>query len=157
LDIQREETRQQLSHVRQIVANLHALSGHAAPDNVGVLGFTDACRVIVRDSHPNWLSASDLRDKLSERGYDLQPYSNPLASIYTILRRLHEAGEIEKKQEGIQTFHRWIRRFPRYSGKRLRLRRAFVGQPAVPAPVPGGAAPEVPPIPIAWNDFIKGT
>jgi hypothetical protein len=131
LDVQREETRKQLSHVRQIVSDLHAISGHAAPDNIGVLGFTDACRVIVRDNHPNWLSASDVRDKLSEGGYDLQPYSNPLASIYTILRRLHDAGQIEKKQEGLQTFYRWIKRFPRYSLKKLAKRRAFLGVPTV--------------------------
>jgi hypothetical protein len=126
LDVQREETRKQLSHVRQIVANLYALSGKAAPDNISVLGFTDACRVIARDNHPNWLSASDVRDKLSERGYDLEPYSNPLASIYTILRRLHEAGEIQKKVEGLQTFYRWIKRFAPL--RRLAKRRSFINE-----------------------------
>ena len=152
LDIQREETRQQLTHVRQIVANLHALSGHAALDNVGVLGFTDACRVVARDSHPNWLSASDIRDKLSAGGYDLQPYSNPLASIYTILRRLNDAGEIEKKQEGFQTFYRWIKRYPRHPLRRLAMRRAFLGKAAVPAPKPTAATAQEAPIPSSLRD-----
>ena len=40
-------------------------------------------------------------------GFDLSGYSNAMASIHTILRRLEEGGEVEKKEEGLKTVFRW--------------------------------------------------
>jgi hypothetical protein len=43
------------------------------------------------------LTALEVRDRLSAIGVDLEKHSNPLASIHTVLKRLHEAGELVER------------------------------------------------------------
>src|SRR5437016_5812718 len=81
LDIQREETRKDLEHMRLIIAHLAALCGERQDANLSMMGFTDAVRTVISNAYPNWVSAIDVRNSLSKQGYDLQPYANALASI----------------------------------------------------------------------------
>src|SRR5262249_37903404 len=52
----------------------------------------DACRLVLRGGVP--MTAVDVRDRLLHVGVDLSTYSNDLAVIHTVLKRLNEAGEI---------------------------------------------------------------
>ncbi len=57
-------------------------------------GLTDACRIVLKAAgHP--LSATEVRAQLGSMGFDLARYSNDLASIHTVLKRLNQAGESE--------------------------------------------------------------
>jgi hypothetical protein len=56
------------------------------------LGLTDACRLVLRGGLP--MTPVDVRDRLQGIGVDLSIYTNELAAIHTILKRLNEAGEI---------------------------------------------------------------
>lgn len=56
------------------------------------LGLTDACRLVLRGGVP--MTPIDIRDRLQSIGVDLSAYTNELAAIHTILKRLNEAGEI---------------------------------------------------------------
>jgi hypothetical protein len=109
LDIQREDTRKQLERVRRIAAEVGALCGVVGENNLNAMGFTDACRTVLRTSYPAWLSAKELQDKLEQGGFDLSRYESPAASIYTILGR-SEGKFLEKKTEGFNTFYRWKKR-----------------------------------------------
>src|SRR5215831_15452550 len=60
------------------------------------LGLTDACRLVLRNAVEP-LTALGVRDRLAAIGIDLDKYSNPLASIHTVLKRLHEGGEIAER------------------------------------------------------------
>jgi hypothetical protein len=57
-------------------------------------GLTDACRVVLRGGGP--MSATDVRDRLLSIGFDLSKYSNDLAAIHTVLKRLEESGETRR-------------------------------------------------------------
>jgi hypothetical protein len=58
------------------------------------LGLTDACRMALRAAgHP--LTAAEIRDQLGAMGFEWSAYSNPLASIHTVLKRLQQAGEVQ--------------------------------------------------------------
>jgi hypothetical protein len=58
------------------------------------LGLTDACRMALRAAgHP--LTAAEIRDHLGAMGFEWSAYSNPLASIHTVLKRLQQAGEVQ--------------------------------------------------------------
>lgn len=57
-------------------------------------GITDSIREVLNQAEKP-LSASEIRDQLRDLGFDTASYSNVLATIHTILRRLREAGEIE--------------------------------------------------------------
>jgi hypothetical protein len=57
-------------------------------------GLTDACRMVLKAAG-HALTAVEVRTQLSAMGFDLSRYSNDLAAIHTILRRLNESGEAE--------------------------------------------------------------
>jgi len=82
-----------LSQLRHSIAALTKLCGY---EPTVPLGLTDACRLVLRNAAVP-LTAVELRDRLVSVGIHLDKYSNPLASIHTVLRRLHETGEIVER------------------------------------------------------------
>lgn len=57
-------------------------------------GLTDAVRATLQAAgHP--LTAIEIRDQLAAMGFDLSRYTNDLAAIHTILKRLNAAGEAD--------------------------------------------------------------
>lgn len=58
------------------------------------LGITDAVRETLRAVAPNRLTAMQVRDALVKSGFDLSEYSNPMAIIHQVLRRLIDAGQV---------------------------------------------------------------
>jgi hypothetical protein len=63
------------------------------------MGLTDACRLIVRGAGLP-VTPTEIRDRLHAFGFDLSKYSNELAAIHTILKRLNEAGELRFVAKG---------------------------------------------------------
>src|SRR5258708_40274166 len=53
---------------------------------------TDAVRLAMRAGVP--MTPLEVRERLLSIGVDLSTYSNDLAVIHTVLRRLNEAGEL---------------------------------------------------------------
>jgi hypothetical protein len=94
LTAQRDAVETRLAQLRLIISNLGALCGLPAerrpsPD----LGLTDACRSALRASLGG-LTAAQVRERLASLGIDSDQYSNLLASIHVVLKRLVAAGEI---------------------------------------------------------------
>jgi hypothetical protein len=57
-------------------------------------GLTDACRMVLKAAgHP--LTAVEVRAQLQAMGIDLSKYTNDLAVVHTILRRLNQSGETQ--------------------------------------------------------------
>src|SRR5690348_6173056 len=56
-------------------------------------GLTDACRTVLRNAGVP-MSPTEVRDRLELIGLDLTKYSNELAAIHTVLRRLNDSGEV---------------------------------------------------------------
>lgn len=73
----------------------HLFNFEATPD----VGFTDAIREVFRANQGLVLTPVGVRNKLKERGFKLDNYKNPLASIHTILKRLEKQGELYSWQE----------------------------------------------------------
>jgi hypothetical protein len=63
------------------------------------MGLTDACRLALRGAGLP-LTPLEVRDRLLAIGVDLSIYSNELAAIHTILKRLNDAGEIRVVTKG---------------------------------------------------------
>lgn len=61
-------------------------------------GMTGSIREILKKA-PEPLTASEIRDALESLGFDMKSYSNPLATVHTVLRRLAEADEVETTHE----------------------------------------------------------
>jgi hypothetical protein len=84
------------ARISQLQHSIAALTKLCGFEPTVPLGLTDACRLALRNA-PTPLTALELRDRLASIGIDLSKYSNPLASIHTVLRRMREAGEIVER------------------------------------------------------------
>ena len=73
----------------------------------GPPGFNDSVRNVLRNVPSQALSAKKVRDLLRSAGFDLSSYTNPLASIHTILKRLAERGEVEVSESNGEVQYRW--------------------------------------------------
>jgi hypothetical protein len=90
LTSQRADLDRRIAQLTQTTGNLMRLCG-LAPSVCP--GLTDSCRLVLRCAgHP--LTAVEVRAQLAAMGIDLSKYSNDLAAIHTILKRLNEAGEV---------------------------------------------------------------
>jgi hypothetical protein len=69
-------------------------------------GLTDACRTVLRNAGIP-MSPTEVRDRLSAIGVDLSKYSNELAAIHTVLRRLNDSGELRFIAAPGKHLYRW--------------------------------------------------
>ena len=56
-------------------------------------GLTDACRVVLKNAGTP-VTPTEVRDRLESIGFDLAKYSNSLAAVHTVLKRLNESKEV---------------------------------------------------------------
>jgi hypothetical protein len=82
-----------LAQLKHSIAALTKLCGY---EPTVPMGLTDACRLVLRNATAP-LTALEVRDRLSSIGVDLEKHANPLASIHTVLKRLHDAGELKER------------------------------------------------------------
>jgi hypothetical protein len=82
-----------LAQLKHSIAALTKLCGY---EPTVPLGLTDACRLVLRNATQP-LTALEVRDRLTAIGVELEKHSNPLASIHTVLKRLHDAGELVER------------------------------------------------------------
>jgi hypothetical protein len=104
LEADLNEVNNKISHLTETLRHLAPLAGvHGEHGGVIGLGITDAIRTILRSaSHreeDEWMTASDVKKDLNEKGFDFSGISHPMASIYKILSRLvDDYGEAEKEK-----------------------------------------------------------
>jgi hypothetical protein len=89
LGAQRRQIDDRLTQLAQTIGTLSRLIGLTP---TVPLSITDAVRLAMRAGVP--MTPPEVRDRLLSIGFDLSAYSNELAVIHTVLRRLNEAGEI---------------------------------------------------------------
>jgi len=90
-----EAREKQIAALERTVNFLAPMVGQeAVPVAAESTGMTGSIREILKKS-PEPLTASEIRDGLEKLGFDMKSYSNPLATIHTVLRRLAEAEEVE--------------------------------------------------------------
>ena len=86
---ERRKIDERLTQLAQTIGTLSRLIGLTP---TVPLSITDAVRLAMRSGVP--LTPPEVRDRLLSIGVDLSSYSNELAVIHTVLKRLNEAGEI---------------------------------------------------------------
>jgi hypothetical protein len=100
---QRAELDARLTQLTQSIGTLMRLCGFVP---TVPWGLTDACRVVIRNAGVP-MSPTEVRDRLISIGCDLSRYSNELAAIHTILRRLNDSGEIRFIASPGKHLYRW--------------------------------------------------
>jgi hypothetical protein len=105
-----EDAEKKIIQLRQTIAALARLCGEPEYSEEDALGLTDSIRAILKATEPGIdLSAQDVKQHMESMGYAGR-WGNVLASIHTVLKRLHDKKEIEAGCEtnGRPTYH-WTR------------------------------------------------
>jgi hypothetical protein len=132
LVVKKDAIEKRIAQLRQLIVSLSAVSAEDNDEDIklyipgaldkaartaalgvaqammgSVIGLSDAIRDVLKAAK-GWQYPTEVRDGLERLGIDVQSYSNILASIHTILKRLVESGEAEeyKSKEG-KTAYRW--------------------------------------------------
>jgi hypothetical protein len=114
-----EKAEKSIVELRQTIAALQRLCGEPEFIEEDALGLTDGIRMAFKTEKPIGLgtlgaytylamSAQDVRTKMEGMGYAGR-WGNLLASIHTVIKRLHEKGELEAagNLNGRETY-RWV-------------------------------------------------
>jgi len=94
---QQQQIGKQLAQLGSAILGLMALEDIPVPE--ADWGLADACRMVLRASSEP-LSATAIRQNLMALKYDLSKHANPLASIYSVLKRLVDSGEATSTADG---------------------------------------------------------
>jgi hypothetical protein len=109
LETQLSEVQNELAHVEEIVNHLAPLAGYTQePGSIFGLGITDAIRAIFTESPGERFAPSEIYKKLQDKGFNFASYTQPMASIYKILARLKENGEVIPERENYKVFYSWV-------------------------------------------------
>ncbi len=128
---QREEIEKKISGLKQTIIALTRLTGSNKATLYGLgahffedLGITDQCREVIRTAGKP-MTPVEVRDQLVRMGLNPDKYTNIMASVHRILKRLEESKEIFKvTREDGQTAYR-----QRIVYRRKLRQRAFAGPP----------------------------
>jgi len=90
LGARRREIDQRLAELGHTIGTLSKLLGLTP---TVPMGLTDAVRMVVRGAGVP-MTPVEVRDRLDAVGFDVSKYSNDLAAVHTILKRLNDAGEL---------------------------------------------------------------
>ncbi len=90
---QKADVDARLAQVAESVGTLTRLCGYAS---TVAYGLTEACKTSLRCAAAP-MTPLEVRDRLQSTGFDINRYSNPLAAIHTVLRRLTESGEARRR------------------------------------------------------------
>jgi hypothetical protein len=113
---QRDQLNRKIEHTAELIsANANFLPEderaaqlqRVAEMVAGPPGFTDSVRHVLHNIPSQALTAKKVRDLLRGAGFDLSSYTNPLASIHTILKRLAERGEVVVGESNGEVHYRW--------------------------------------------------
>ncbi len=102
---QRQEIDRRLAQLAQTIGTLTRLLGLTPTTPMSI---TDAVRLATRAGVP--MTPLDVRERLLAIGVDLSTYSNDLAVIHTVLKRLNESGELRViPHPGGKTSYLWAK------------------------------------------------
>jgi hypothetical protein len=90
---QKADVDARLAQVAESIGTLTRLCGYIP---TVAYGLTEACKTSLRCAAAP-MTPLEVRDRLQSTGFDINKYSNPLAAIHTVLRRLTESGDVRRR------------------------------------------------------------
>ena len=113
---QRQKVDQRIARLQPVISHLEGLcrelGDRAAKETAAKVelttGLTELARVTLEEAYAP-LHASELKERMEGKGFDFSGYSNPLASVHVVLRRLVKNGKVKVvPQKGGKKAYQWI-------------------------------------------------
>ena len=99
IETELSEINTKILHLEEVLSHLAPLAGiHYDSDNISALGITDATRFVLTHTSQK-VSATEIRQALKEKGFDFSGITAQMASIYKVLSRLVESGQVERTED----------------------------------------------------------
>ena len=117
---QRTSLEKRIADLRETVTSLARLSGDTQSTDVPNWGITEACREALRSAGAD-LTGIEVRERLEKAGFSFARYSQPSASMHTVLKRLVKVGEALRRSKYGRPSYQW------------NPHRGSAGEPAPPA------------------------
>ncbi len=107
LDTEREMLEKRILQLQQTISSLSELTGETGWQKAlhrkgGMLSgkldnmtLSNAIRKVLQSANKYW-TPIEVRDMLQLQGYQMSAYSNALASIHAVLKRLKDSGEVNR-------------------------------------------------------------
>jgi hypothetical protein len=117
--VKRQKLDQKIARLQAVVSDLQNLCAERDQNNFErrvdrvikadlAVGITESARVILKDNFFP-MTAKEIKEKIAARKLNLARYSNPLAVIHTILKRLVQSGEVRiVPQPNGRKAYQWI-------------------------------------------------
>ena len=96
-----ELTARRIAHLRQTVSILERLMGRPPSLFTAKMSLSEACTLLLQISDEPSTPVA-IKRSLQQSGVDFSRYTNPMAAIHALLKRLEKKGEIERVKEGYQ-------------------------------------------------------
>jgi len=107
LETDLSETNNKIAHLSEVLTHLNPLTDNPhASNEIAGLGITDAIRTVLKFGSEK-LTAKEILQRLTDNGYDFSTLSAPMSSIYKILSRLTESGEVVREREESRLYYSW--------------------------------------------------
>jgi hypothetical protein len=90
---ERQQLDIRIAKMEQVVAALRSVS-ERDEDVAATTGFTDAVRSVLKGASERGVSPTEIREGMLALGLELSRYSQPLATIHVVLKRLQRNGEV---------------------------------------------------------------
>jgi hypothetical protein len=125
LDQESQNIQRELAGLDELLESIDLMTNPDIPPDLEPLGFTDQIRVILQGASGP-LTTKEIRSLLMAKGITGSSARNLLISVYTVITREKDKGNIERVEKDGKTAWVWkgIRRFPRTRSSRMR---AFAG------------------------------
>jgi hypothetical protein len=113
---QRQKIDQKIAQLQPVINYLEGLcrelgdraAREAATKVELTTGLTELARITLEEAYIP-VSASDLKERMKAKGFDFSRYSNPLASIHVVLRRLVKSRQVKVvPQKGGRKTYQWV-------------------------------------------------
>ena len=113
---QRQQIDAQIAGLQPIISHLEGLcrelGDRTAKETIAKVelttGLTELARISLQEAVLP-LSASELKKRMEDKGFDFSKYSNPLASIHVVLQRLVKSGQVKViPQKSGKKAYQWI-------------------------------------------------
>src|SRR5439155_15436305 len=113
---QRQKVDQKIAQLQPVISHLEGLckelgekAAHETATKVQLTaGLTELVRVTLEEAFVP-VSASEVKNRMEAKGFDFSEYSNPLASIHTVLQRLVKGGKVKVvPRKGGRKAYQWI-------------------------------------------------